>query len=257
MLSDERLDGRLAVITGGAKGLGYCIATQLLAAGAVVALLDLDEGVKDAAARLAEQGGTVTGHVCDITDLEQVRSAIAEVNAAHGSIAIWVNNAGVSHMGIPLETLDPRLWEVSVDVMQTAVFYCMREVAPQMMAAGRGAIVNIGSVRSFMPKNGGIAYCAPKAAVLMMTEIAASEWGSKGLRVNAVTPGGMLTPMWAQAVAEGQLDEDEYIAAIPMRRLGNPEEIARVVHFLVSDAASYINGTNVTVDGGLHSFRAV
>jgi NAD(P)-dependent dehydrogenase (short-subunit alcohol dehydrogenase family) len=236
--------GRVALITGGAGGLGQAIVTELKERGASVAVLD----------RGVEEGAGV--YECDVTDSASVEQAVDRAERDLGVADMLVTCAGNSHMGIPSETLDDERWAASVDVMQTGVFYSMRALARRLInREAAGAIVNITSVRAIAPKNGGMAYCAPKAAVTMMTEIAASEWGPHGIRVNAVAPGGMRTPMWDLAVAEGQLDEAEYLASIPLGRLGAPAEIARVAGFLLSGDAAYVNGATLLVDGGLNVFR--
>lgn len=252
----NRMDGRVVVITGGARGLGRTIALEVADKGATVVLLDLSETVVKTRDELRSQGASAHSYVVDITNSAEVDRVVEQVEQNVGPIASWINNAGVSHMNIPSEDLDDHRWNISIAVMQTAVFYCMRAAAKPMLKRNSGTIVNIGSVRSFAPKDGGMSYCAPKAAVVMMTHIAASEWGRSGIRVNAVAPGGMLTEMWTEAVASGQLDEAIYLKSIPMGRLGRPEEIATLVRFLASDESSYINGETITIDGGLNSYRA-
>jgi NAD(P)-dependent dehydrogenase (short-subunit alcohol dehydrogenase family) len=246
---------QVALVTGAAKGLGWEIAREFAAAGTSVALIDRDAAVTQAAEKLEHADGRA--YICDVTDKRAVADTVAAVESDFGPVRVLVNNAGVSHMGIPAERLDEQHWQRSVDVMQTGVLFCMQIVAQRMIQRKEGVIVNIASVRAFAPRDGGIAYCAPKAAVVMMTQIAASEWGRHGIRVNAVAPGGMRTPMWEQAVAEGQLDEGAYLQAIPLGRLAAPVEVAKVVRFLASDDASYINGATVTVDGGFSAYRPV
>lgn len=243
-MSGYDFTGHVALITGGAGGLGQAIAADLTNHGATVAILD--RGVE-------ERPGV---YDCDVTDAASVERAVDQAERDLGPADLLVTCAGNSHMGIPSETLDDERWQVSVDVMQTGVLYSMRALAQRLIARGApGAMVNITSVRALAPKNGGMAYCAPKAAVTMMTQVAASEWGTRGIRVNALAPGGMRTPMWDVAVAEGQLDEEEYLASIPLRRLGDPAEIARVATFLLSPDAAYVNGATLLVDGGLNAFR--
>jgi NAD(P)-dependent dehydrogenase (short-subunit alcohol dehydrogenase family) len=245
--------GRVVAITGAARGLGRALVEEFLAAGQRVAAIDIG----GAAATELPSSPDVLPLDCDVTDSQAVEETVATIVRHWDALDVWVNNAGVSHMGIPIESLDDHRWRQSVGVMQDGVFYCMRAAGTAMLERDGGAIVNVASVRSFAPKNGGLAYCAPKAAVVMMTEIAASEWGSRGIRVNAVAPGGMRTPMWDEAVRTGQLDADEYIQAVPARRLADPQEIARLVRFLASDTASYINGATVLIDGGMSAFRPI
>jgi NAD(P)-dependent dehydrogenase (short-subunit alcohol dehydrogenase family) len=140
--------------------------------------------------------------------------------------------------------------------MQTGVFYCMRAAARIMLPRRSGSVVNISSIRGFSPNPGRIAYCAAKAAVIMMTHVAAGEWAPHGVRVNAIAPGVMRTPMWDADVARGVLDEPYYLETIPARRLGDPSEVGRLAVFLASDEASYITGAVHAIDGALTSIPA-
>jgi NAD(P)-dependent dehydrogenase (short-subunit alcohol dehydrogenase family) len=164
-----------------------------------------------------------------------------------------VNNAGVSRVGPHTQDTTDDDWHVSVNVMQTGVFYCMRAAARYFLEQQSGSIVNIASIRGFSPNPGRIAYCATKAAVLMMTRVAAAEWAPFGVRVNAVAPGPVRTPMWDADVERGVLDEQAYLRNIPARRLATPHEIGRQVVYLCSDDASYVNGACLTIDGALTS----
>ena len=140
--------------------------------------------------------------------------------------------------------------------MQSGVFYCMRAAAKLMIPQGSGSIVNISSLRGFSPRPGRMTYSAAKAAVLMMTQIAAGEWGRHGVRVNSIAPGFMRTPMHEADVARGTFDEESLLAAEPLGRLGVPDDLARLVTFLCSDDAAYITGSCIVIDGGLSTIPA-
>jgi NAD(P)-dependent dehydrogenase (short-subunit alcohol dehydrogenase family) len=251
----DRLAGRVAIVTGGAAGLGRAIAGSLAAAGAQVAVFDVDgDGADRAARELEAQHGTAAmAEPVDVSSRDQVERGVAAVVERLGSVDVLVNNAGVSHVGKPTHEVTDEEWHRSLDVMQTGVFYCMRAVAPIMLARRRGAIVNVASIRAEIPNRERIAYCAPKAAVVMMTRVAAAEWAADGIRVNAVSPGFQETPMWRRDVQRGVVDEERYLGMVPMGRLGDPHEVGQLVCFLCSDEAGYITGANVTIDGALTS----
>ena len=140
--------------------------------------------------------------------------------------------------------------------MQTGVFYCMRAAGRIMLEQGSGSVVNIASIRGLSPNPGRIAYCAAKAAVIMMTRVAAGEWGARGVTVNAIAPGVMRTPMWDRDVADGLLDEQLYLDTVPLGKIGDPTDVGRLVVYLCSSEAGYMNGSVLTIDGGLTSVPA-
>jgi NAD(P)-dependent dehydrogenase (short-subunit alcohol dehydrogenase family) len=175
---------------------------------------------------------------------------MANVVSDFGRLDILVNNAGVGHVGPHTEDTTDEEWSLAIGVMQNGVFYCMRSAASHLLKRGSGRVVNISSIRGLSPKPGRIAYCAAKAAVIMMTKVAAAEWGASGVTVNAIAPGFLRTEMWETAVAGGVVDEAEYAQAVPARRIGEPAEVAKLVAFLCSSDAAYINGAVIAVDGG-------
>jgi NAD(P)-dependent dehydrogenase (short-subunit alcohol dehydrogenase family) len=249
------LSGRVAVVTGGAAGIGHAISTALAEAGAALALLDIDGPAAGRAAQdLAATGAVAAvGVACDVADREQVERALDEVSGRLGPVDILVNNAGVSHVGKPTHLVSDEEWLRSVAVMQTGAFFCMRAVAPGMISRGRGSIINVASIRATVPNRDRIAYCAPKAALVMMTKVAAADWAASGIRVNAVCPGFQRTPMWDRDVESGAVDGARLLAMVPQGRIGDPSEVGALVVFLCSDHAAYINGAAVTIDGGLTS----
>jgi NAD(P)-dependent dehydrogenase (short-subunit alcohol dehydrogenase family) len=187
----------------------------------------------------------------DITDSQAVDRTLDATVAELGGVDALINNAGVSLVGDHTHELPDEVWHRSIGVMQTGVFFCSRAAGRHMIKQGKGAIVNISSIRGFSANPGRLPYCAAKAAVIIMTQVMAGEWGPLGIRVNAVAPGVEATGMWKEEVARGLYDEQEYIDVIPARRIGDPREVGRLCAFLVSDEAAYVTGACVTIDGGL------
>jgi NAD(P)-dependent dehydrogenase (short-subunit alcohol dehydrogenase family) len=222
-----------------------------------VAVLELDAGSSEVAAReLGELGVEARSYPTDVTDRAQVDDAFASVVADFGRLDIVVNNAGISRVGPHTQDVTDEDWHDSIAVMQTAVFYCMRAAGRIMIPQGSGSVVNISSIRGFSPNPGRMSYCAPKAAVVMMTQVAAGEWAPHGIRVNAIAPGVLKTPMWDTDVARGAIDEAAILEIVPMHRLGLPSEVGKLVVFLSSDNAAYITGSLLTIDGALTSIPA-
>jgi NAD(P)-dependent dehydrogenase (short-subunit alcohol dehydrogenase family) len=221
----------VAIVTGAGTGLGRAIAEELAREGAGVAVLEIDaDSAERAASELAARGGDSRAYPTDVASREQVGPHTLDVTDED--------------------------WNDSIAIMQTGVFYCMRAAARIMLPRRSGSVVNISSIRGFSPNPGRIAYCAAKAAVIMMTHVAAGEWAPHGVRVNAIAPGVMRTPMWDADVARGVLDEPYYLETIPARRLGDPSEVGRLAVFLASDEASYITGAVHAIDGALTSIPA-
>jgi NAD(P)-dependent dehydrogenase (short-subunit alcohol dehydrogenase family) len=242
------LEDRTAIVTGGAGGIGSEICEQLAREGATVAVWDLNG---ERAAELAAKIPKAQAYEVDITDSAAVERVAAQVRADHGSIDTLINNAGVSRVGDHTHELSDEIWEESIGVMQTGVFYCSRAVGRVMIDQGKGTVVNISSIRGYSANPGRLAYCAAKAAVIIMTEVMAGEWGPLGIRVNAIAPGVVATGMWKEEVARGLYREQDYIDTIPSRRLAEPSEIGRLCAFLSSEECSYINGACITIDGAL------
>lgn len=255
---DTPLEGKVALVTGAGTGLGRGIAEQLARAGADVAIAEIDPDSGPAAARELESLGVRSrSYEVDVSRSDQVDAAFAAAVDELGSLDVVVNNAGISRVGPHTQDVTDEDWLQSIAVMQTGVFYGIRAAGRIMMQqSGGGAIVNISSIRGFSPNPGRMTYCAPKAAVIMMTQIAAGEWASMGIRVNAIAPGVLRTPMWDADVARGAIDEAAYLEVVPAKRLGTPDEVGRLAVFLASDAASYITGSCVTIDGALTAIPA-
>ena len=248
-----KLADRVAVVTGGGRGIGEAIATRFAAEGATVAILDLDgAAAAETAGQLARTAGPLaaTGHSCDVSSRASVDAAVAEVLAAHGRIDVLVNNAGIGLAG-PSESFTDDDWNTSIGVMQTGVFLCSQVVGRHMLDRGRGTIVNISSINAWAAFPMRLAYCAAKAAVVAMTEVLAIEWADRGIRVNAVAPGVTRTALVQKGVDDGVIDVAAYRARTPMHRFGEPDEIARAVLYLACDEdSSFVTGTTLCADGG-------
>ncbi len=251
------LEGRVAIVTGAGAGVGLAIAHELAAAGCGVAVAERAAAAGEAAAEaLRARGVQARAYTVDVSDAAQVDAAFAAVPKEFGRLDFVVNNAGVSHVGPTIAETTDEAWSESVAVMQTGVFYCMRAAARHLLPQGSGSVVNISSIRGFSPNPGRIAYCATKAAVLMMTRVAAGEWASSGVRVNAIAPGIQRTPMWDADVARGAVDEPFYLRTVPMGRIGDPAEVGKLAVYLCSDDAAYVTGGCFTIDGGLTAIPA-
>jgi NAD(P)-dependent dehydrogenase (short-subunit alcohol dehydrogenase family) len=238
---------RVAVVTGAARGIGLAVARRFLADGYGVALLDIDaETLARTAATLAP-AERVLAIECDVAEPLQVQSAIDRVAARFGRIDALVNNAGVAVFKPLLDTTYEE-WARVIAVNLTGPFLCTQACAPLMLGNGGGAVVNIGSISGLRASTLRVAYGTSKAALMHLTKQQAAELGERGIRVNAVAPGPVDTAM-AKAVHTPDIRAG-YHDAIPLNRYGTEEEIAAAVAFLCSEAASYVNGQTLAVDGG-------
>ena len=243
-----RFDGKVAIITGGASGIGAAAARLIASEGGRVMIADTEDAA--CARKVAEVGEDRAAYrVCDIGEIDQVNAMVAATADQFGRIDILFNNAGIVGMGSTTET-DPALWRRVLEVDLFSVFYGCRAAIPHMLKTGGGAIINTASTSGMLGDFGMSSYNAAKGAVINYSRSLALDYASSGIRVNVVCPGVTNTPMLA-GVAEVPGLLDEFIRPVPMSRMGEPEEIAEVVAFLASDAASYMTGAVVPVDGGL------
>ena len=246
-----RMDGQTAVITGGGRGIGLACAEALAEAGARIVIIDREEAVAEAGKQaLARRGVAVDTIVLDVRDSAAVDRAAADIFAKQGRIDALVANAGIARTGTAAEDTTDELWLNVNDVNYNGVFWCNRAFGRYMLKAGRGSIVNIGSMSGYIVNRPQLQtyYNASKAAVHHLTASLAAEWASRGVRVNAVAPTYIETEMTKNVVDKSMMDI--WIRDTPMGRMGQPHEIASVVHFLACDASSLITGTTVKADAG-------
>ena len=251
-LEKFRLDRKTALVTGGGQGIGLACAEALAEAGARVVIADRDGGIAQAGCESLKAKGLSTETVImDVTDSGQVGQVADELVSRYGAVDILVNNAGIARSETPAETVTDEHWLNVIDVNLNGTFWCCRAFGKHMLAAKSGSIVNIGSMSGFIvnkPQEQCF-YNASKAAVHHLTKSLAAAWGARGVRVNAVAPTYIATPLNAFVKSNPQM-YDAWIGGTPMGRMGEVDEIASVVLFLASQAASLMTGSIVLVDGG-------
>jgi NAD(P)-dependent dehydrogenase (short-subunit alcohol dehydrogenase family) len=239
-----RFEGRVALITGGASGIGKATAKRIAAEGGAVVVADLqDEAGEAVVEEIGEEGGTATYVHLDVTDEAGWADAVAAAVDRFGRLDILVNNAGIGDTE-PLEATTTETWDKVVAVTQTSVFLGMKAAAEALKASGHGSVVNISSMYGIVGSGVSPAYHAAKGAVRLLTKTVALAWAKEGVRVNSAHPGFIDTPIL------GDTDRDMLIGGTPMGRLGQPEEIAATIAFLASDDASFATGAEFVVDGG-------
>ena len=245
----KRLEGRVALVTGAASGIGLATAERLASEGATVVVSDVqDEPGEKAAAELRADGGDALYVHLDVTDEDGWRAAVERVLADRGRLDVLVNNAGLGDLA-PIEETTLADWERTIAIDQTGVFLGMKACAEALKASGHGSVINISSI---FGTSGGFgtspAYHAAKGAVRTLTKNIALRWATEGVRVNSVHPGFIRTPILDQA--KGTEVWEAMTATTPMGRLGEPDEIAAAVAYLASDDASFVTGLELYVDGG-------
>jgi len=237
----KRLEGKVAIVTGGAKGIGQCICERFAQEGAIVYAADMSD--------LSYELTNVFGRKLNVTDVEQIKVLVAEIKEKHGKIDILVNNAGITQDSMTRKMTDNQ-WDLVINVNLKGVFNMTREIGPLMEETGGGSIINISSIVGEYGNIGQANYAASKAGVIGMTKTWAKEFARKGVpvRANAITPGYVMTDI-LKTVPQDLLDK--FAKMTMLGRLGQPEEIANAVLFLASDESSYVTGHTLAVNGGM------
>jgi NAD(P)-dependent dehydrogenase (short-subunit alcohol dehydrogenase family) len=240
---------RVAVVTGGARGIGLAIARALLREGAVVVLADSRIETAEQTAKDLSAYGMVEARALDVRDWSQVREVFDSVQEDRGRIDIDVNAAGIQAAAPSLEMSEEN-WRAVLDTNLSGVFACAQAAGVHMARQRSGSIINIGSVAGVRGLPGRVPYGAAKAGVSAVTRVLGAEWAAHGVRVNAIAPGWVETDLFREAVEHGRLNEQAILDRIPLRRLGQPDEIAELAVFLASDQSSYFTGQTLYPDGG-------
>jgi NAD(P)-dependent dehydrogenase (short-subunit alcohol dehydrogenase family) len=240
------LDGRVAIVTGGARGIGLESAKALKDNGATIILVDIDVAAGEKAAGELDADFMRT----DLTRSDQVSRLATEVRSKHGRIDIAFNNAGIA-VNVPSEACSDDDWHKVMNINLHAVFYCCREFGKVMLEQGKGSIINTASMSGVISNTPQpqCAYNASKAGVIMLTKSLAGEWAKRGVRVNSISPGYIGTEMTKLGMSNPEWHAD-WLKFTPMGRVGEPREVATAVVYLASDASSYFTGSNLIVDGG-------
>lgn len=249
-----RLDGRSAVVTGGARGIGAAIVDRFVEEGAAVALLDIHTqlGV-DRERDLRAKGASVKFFQCDVGVEAQVHEAIDQAADSFGGVSILVNNAGVNAY-FDAASMTGADWDAVFAVDLKGLWHCCKHAIPRMVAAHQGSIINVSSIHAFMTSRGMFPYAAAKSGVLGLTRSLALDYGSDNIRVNAICPGWIRTRLvdeWLQRQPDPEAAERSVLAVHPLGRIGSPHDVANLACFLASEEASFMTGAAILIDGGL------
>jgi NAD(P)-dependent dehydrogenase (short-subunit alcohol dehydrogenase family) len=250
VLDRFRIDGKVALVTGGARGLGRTMAVALAEAGADIALAGRSKDTcQEAADGIASATGRkARGFAADVTKIADVEQLAEDVEQEFGQIDILVNNAGINIRG-PIQQLTEADWDAVIDTNLKGPFLCARAFGPRMVSRGWGRVINLGSVMGVIALPGRAPYAASKAGIINLTRVLALEWAGTGVTANAICPGAFGTDM-NRPLMDDPVKYKEFVAQIPMGRWGELEELTGAVVFLASEASSYVTGTPLFVDGG-------
>lgn len=244
--------GKVALVTGGASGIGRATALAFAREGAQVAIADVSEEGGQETRRLVEQAGGAAHFIrCDVSQAREVEALIAQVVQTYGRLDYAFNNAGIEGATGPAATYSEDEWQRVLAINLTGVFLCLKYELQQMLSQGSGAIVNTASAAGLVGARGMPAYVAAKHGVVGLTKAAALDYARRGIRINAVCPGVVATPMTERLIGNHPRLEDRLISSEPVGRAADPEEVAEAAVWLCSDAASFITGHPLAVDGGM------
>jgi len=244
----KRLEDKIAIITGAARGIGFSIAERISEQGAISVIIDLDQEAVDTAVQLIDDSGNrAVGFAADVTNSDQIAAIIKEIHNKFGKIDILINNAGITKDGLLMKMRESD-WDAVINVNLKGTFICTQKVSRYMLKNRSGVILNIASVIGLMGNAGQANYAASKGGIIAFTKSSAKEFASRNIRVNAIAPGFIQTEMTDKLPQE---IIENYLAAIPLNRMGTVRDVANLCIFLASEEAGYITGQTIQVDGGL------
>lgn len=246
------MNGKVALVTGAGAGIGKACALAFARAGASVLVSDVDEtGGEETVALAEEQGGRASFFRSDVSRSADARALVAAAVESYGGLDYAVNNAGIEGIQAPTAECSEENWDRTIAVNLKGIWLCMRYEIPELLDRGGGAIVNMASVAGLVGFRNLPAYCASKGGIVQLTKTAALEYATQGIRINAICPGVILTAMVERLLGSDPENEKAFTQLEPVGRFGRPEEIADAALWLCSDAASFVTGHSLTVDGGL------
>lgn len=247
----HKLENKVALITGAASGMGRAQTILFANEGAKIIAADINlDGLTKLAEEISSQGGEIFVVQVDMSNLESIKKAVKAGLDKYGKIDILSNTAGILDSYLPSLETSEELWDRVMDINIKGIYRITNQVLPQMIEQGKGTIINIASIGAFVAGGGGAAYTSAKHAVAGYTKQLSFDYGHKGIRANAIAPGAIETAMTKHFITEGSAEGLEAVKAVPAGRCGQPEEVAQLALFLVSDDSDFIHGTVVPIDGG-------
>ena len=251
MRRQESVNRKVAIVTGGGQGIGRAISLSMARENIIMVVNDVKrDSAEDVAKQIKKEGGIASSFQADVRNEDEIKSMVEMVIGTFGKIDFLINNAGIFDQMVPVIEQDSDIWQKVIDTHLRGTYLCSKEVARNMIRNSFGRIVNMSSVSGLGAFPMRTAYSPVKSAIIMLTKVLAIEWASFNVNVNAVAPGYIRTEIVEDSIRQGKLNEEKICNRIPMKRLGTGEEVAKVVQFLCSDAASYITGETIVIDGG-------